>query len=81
MSSSLSARHKWCIEKVSQCFEGIIDDAATVVLSFFSQRADALSQLNEFFIGQGPDAIFVHYQTKLMYAMDVSRFWTNFIYS
>jgi hypothetical protein len=81
MSSPLSARHKWCIEKVTQCFEGIINDAARIVLSFFSQSADVLSQLNEFFIGQGPDAIFVHYQTKQMHAMDVSRLWTHFIYS
>jgi hypothetical protein len=81
MSASLSARHKWCIDKVTQCFEGIIDDAARVVQSFFAQRADVLSQLNEFFTGEGPDTIFVHYQTKLMDAMDVSRFWCQVICS
>jgi hypothetical protein len=69
---ALSARHKWCIDKVTQCFEGIVDDAAKVI-QIFAQRPDVILQFNNFFSGEGPDAIFVHYQpnTNLLDTMNV----------
>lgn len=59
---SLSTRHRWCIERISQCFQNENVDEEKV--QGFIRRPDILNMFNALFSGDGGSSVFVHYQNK-----------------
>lgn len=58
---SLTVRHRWCVEKITQCFKGDGVDEAKV--QGFIRRPDVLDRFNELFAGDSNiNSTFVHYQ-------------------
>jgi hypothetical protein len=74
---SLTARHRWCAERVLFCFSNNqekenndrFDDAK---VQAFIRKPKVLSKFNDLFAGNGPAALFVHYQPKYANEMEVS---------
>lgn len=68
-SMSLTARHRWCAERILFCFtnsEGKenndkFDDSK---VQAFIRKPKVLAKFNELFAGTGPAALFVHYQSR-----------------
>jgi hypothetical protein len=59
---ALSSRHRWCLEKIVQCFEDEgLDD---VLVQGFIRKPDVMLKFNALFSGNGPASLFVHYQNK-----------------
>jgi hypothetical protein len=69
---ALLPRHRWCLEKILQCFEcDGLDDATA---QGFVRKGDVLSRFNALFSGHGSNSLFVHYQDKVTcHTADVSR--------
>ena len=74
---SLTARHRWCAERVLFCFSNNqekenndrFDDDK---VQDFIRKPKVLSKFNDLFAGNGPAALFVHYQPKYANEMEVS---------
>ena len=67
---ALSARHRWCINKINKCFEDQgVDD---VTVKAFIRKPKNLGYFNALFSGNGQSALFVHYQS-LSNGSDVSN--------
>ena len=59
---ALSARHRWCINKINKCFEDQgVDD---VTVKAFIRKPKNLGYFNALFSGGGQSALFVHYQSS-----------------
>ena len=69
---ALSNRHRWCIDKIAAAFATQIDDEAMKVKVQGFIRAPAnLEKFNQFFKGDGPQKLFVFYQTPEVPGADV----------
>jgi len=59
---ALTLRHRWCLEKIAQCFEDEgLDD---ILVQGFIRKPDVMMKLNTLFSGNGPSSLFVHYQNQ-----------------
>lgn len=66
---SLTVRHRWCAERISFCFTNNevkentdkFDDSK---VQAFIRKPKVLAKFNELFSGDGPAALFVHYQRR-----------------
>lgn len=73
--SSLTARHRWCAERILFCFEHNEDKEnherfdESKIQSFLRQPK-VLSQFDDLFAGEGPAALFVHYQPRHVNELD-----------
>lgn len=67
---SLTARHRWCAERISFCFtnnedkENTTDKFDDSKVQAFIRKPKVLAKFNELFSGDGPAALFVHYQHR-----------------
>lgn len=57
---ALTARHRWCIERIKDCFheEGVEDS----VVQGFVHKSQVIKKFNSLFSGEGRNVLFVHYQ-------------------
>lgn len=69
--SALTARHRWCAERILFCFSNNDADKENIETKFdeskalsFVRKPKVLAKFNDFFSGNGPGAIFVHYQPR-----------------
>lgn len=74
--STLTARHKWCAERILFCFANR-EDKENDQVQFDKSRVDSflrkpkvLAKFNDFFSAEGPGAIFVHYQQRQANELD-----------
>ena len=59
---SLTKRHRWCIERIINCFaDKGVDDAK---VHGFIRKSEVLAAFNDLFSGAGKRVIFVHFQEK-----------------
>lgn len=54
-----SERHRWCTSKILETFAPEID---TETIQSFVRSEVILTQLNQFFKGEGPGRLFIFYQ-------------------
>ena len=74
--SNLTARHRWCAERILFCFANNDDkennerfDESKV--QSFVRKPKIFAKFTDFFAGQGPAALFVHYQPRHVNELEI----------
>lgn len=78
LAMSLTARHRWCAERILFCFTNNEDkennekfDDSKV--QAFIRKPKVLAKFNDLFAGEGPAALFVHYQPRHINELEVGH--------
>jgi hypothetical protein len=76
---ALTARHRWCAERILFCFANHEDKENSEQLDdskiqAFIRKPKVLAKFNDLFSGSGPGALFVHYQPRHANELEVMYF-------
>ena len=61
--ASLTARHRYCADRILLGL-GYNDDLDETKVQAFIRKPKVLAKFDELFAGEGPSALFVHYQPR-----------------